>query len=223
MKISQKGIDLIKSFEGYVLKVYLDPVLIPTCGYGHTAGLTAAMVGQPITQAQADAFLKQDLEKFEAAVNSLGLDLNQNQFDALVSFAYNCGAGNLRNLVKGRSMQQIADTMLAYNKAKGKVLAGLVRRRQEERALFLSGIDQDINRNPYPEPSKLVKFGSKGNDVRWLQYALNKKGDYHLVIDGRAGELTIKALRDFQMRAFPDDPNEWDGICGSKTRARLKK
>jgi len=71
--------------------------------------------------------------------------------------------------------------------------------------------------NPYNEPTKNIKFGSKGNDVRWLQYSLNTHG-YHLIVDGIAGELTILALRDFQER------NELivDGICGPKTREKLR-
>jgi len=136
-KISQDGIDLIKKFEGCVLKVYLDAVGKPTCGYGHTAGLTKAMVGQPITQGQADEFLRSDLAKFEKSVNATGLQLNQNQFDALVSFTYNLGAGNLKKLITNRNLSQIADAMLLYNKAGGKVLNGLVKRRQAERNLFM--------------------------------------------------------------------------------------
>ena len=64
--------------------------------------------------------------------------LNQNQFDALTSFCYNCGNGNLKKLVSGRDAGTVAEKMLLYNKGGGKVLAGLVRRREEERALFLS-------------------------------------------------------------------------------------
>ena len=139
MKISRNGIDLIKSFEGCVLKVYLDPIGKPTCGYGHTAGLTKEMVGNPITQMQADGYLASDLVKFEKAVADIGLDLNQNQFDALVSFAYNCGIGNLKKLISGRTLPEIADALLLYNKAGGKVLTGLQRRRQAERDLFLRG------------------------------------------------------------------------------------
>ena len=77
--------------------------------------------------------------------------------------------------------------------------------------------EEDPNRNPYNEPTKNVKFGSKGNDVRWLQYALNKNG-YHLVVDGIAGELTILALRDYQER----NGLQVDGKCGPLTREKLK-
>jgi hypothetical protein len=170
-----------------------------------------------ITQAQADALLMQDLMRYEAAVIDTGLKLTQNQFDSLVSFAYNCGAGNLKKLVRGRDAQQIADTMLQYNKSGGNVLAGLTKRRQAERELFTSGMTEKKTGNPYPEPTKSVKLNSKGNDVRWLQYELNQHG-YKLIVDGIAGKLTIGALMDYQ------DENNLvpDGICGALTRASLK-
>ena len=77
--------------------------------------------------------------------------------------------------------------------------------------------------NPYPVPDKIVKLNSRGNDVRWMQYQLNETGHYGLIVDGVAGQLTIGALKDFQEHAFPNDPKEWDGICGAKTRAALLK
>ena len=222
MKTSEKGINLIKSFEGCVLKVYLDAVGVPTCGYGHTTGLTRAMVGTPITQAQAEAYLRADLEKFERAVDALGLPLNQNQQDALVSFAYNCGVGNLRKLCEGRTLSQIADKMLAYNKGGGRVLAGLTRRRNAERALFLTGVpdnrNEDPNRNPYDEPTKNVKLNTRGNDAKWVQVELNRKG-YHLTVDGYCGNKTVDAIKSFQF----SHGLVADGICGEKTRAALKK
>lgn len=77
--------------------------------------------------------------------------------------------------------------------------------------------------NPYPEPTKNIRLNSKGNDVRWLQWMLNDKGHYGLIVDGEAGDKTIEALTDFQKKAFPNEPKEWDGICGPLTRAALKK
>lgn len=140
MRIGQKGIDLIKFFEGCRLEAYLCPAGVPTIGYGHTAGVK---LGMKITQQQATEYLKQDLQIYENHVNRIvELPLNQNQFDALVSFCYNCGQGNLQKLVKGRNHEQIAKTMLLYNKANGKVLKGLKTRRQMEQKLFLT---PDIN------------------------------------------------------------------------------
>ena len=117
MRTSDRGIALIKSFEGCRLTAYLCPSGVWTIGYGHTAGVQK---GQVITQAQADAFLASDLQKYEKYVTATGLVLNQNQFDALVSFTYNCGNGNLKKLIKGRTLPEIAEAMLLYNKSNGK-------------------------------------------------------------------------------------------------------
>lgn len=134
MKTSQTGIDLIKKFEGCKLKAYKCPTGVWTIGYGHTSGVKE---GQTITQKQADNYLILDLKIFENHVNNLKLPLNQNQFDALVSFTYNCGPGNLKTLVKNRSLEQIAEALLLYNKAGGTTLLGLLKRRKAERELFL--------------------------------------------------------------------------------------
>lgn len=201
---SQKGIDLIKSFEGCRLTAYKCPAGVWTIGYGHTAGVFA---GQTITNAQAELFLKSDLEKFEKAVINTNLNLNQNQFDALVSFAYNCGAGNLVKLVKGRTVDQIADKLLLYNKANGKVLAGLTRRRTAERNLYLSACKKE----EYPT----LKIGSKGIYVTMLQTGLNGAGLYNGVISGVFEETTEEAVIRWQ-----DIKNlKKDGVCGQKTWA----
>lgn len=138
MKISQVGIDLIKSFEGCVLTAYLCPSNVWTIGYGHTNGVYQ---GQTITKEQAEQYLKEDIVKYENYVNNTGLVLNQNQFDALVSFTYNCGSGNLKKLIANRSLSEIADAILLYNKSNGKTLSGLVRRREAERKLFLTPVN----------------------------------------------------------------------------------
>ncbi|ETT31672.1 putative lysozyme [Paenibacillus sp. FSL R5-192] len=142
-KISQAGIELIKSFEGCKLTAY-KPVQSEnywTIGWGHYG--SDVKQGQTITQAQADAMLVEDLAKYEAFVNNKAyvpvLDqLTKNQFDALVSFCYNCGAGNLKTLCNGRTVAQIGQNITKYNKSSGIVLAGLVRRRQAELNLFNS-------------------------------------------------------------------------------------
>jgi flagellum-specific peptidoglycan hydrolase FlgJ len=76
------------------------------------------------------------------------------------------------------------------------------------------------NGNPYKEPTKNVKYNSRGNDVRWLQVELNRKG-YKLVVDGIFKDKTKQAVIDFQKKAFPDKPEEWDGIVGIKTRMAI--
>lgn len=217
MRTSTAGINLIKKFEGCRLNAY-KPVPTEkywTIGYGHYgADVSQGMV---ITQAQAEIMLGIDLQKYEQAVDRYTpFLLAQNQFDALVSFAYNCGAGNLKKLVANRNALQVADAMLRYNKAGGKELNGLTRRRVEERALFMKGIIG----NPYPEPVKTLKKGSQGDGVRWLQGELQRLG-YKIEADGAFGPETEKALRRFQASAFTD-PKERDGICGPKTRDKLK-
>lgn len=137
MKTSRTGINLICSFEGLRLTAYkaIPTEKFYTIGYGHYGkDVTKNM---RITKARAEELLTSDLVKFENAVNNLKLDLNQNQFDALVSFSYNCGTTNLKKLVANRTLSQIADAMLLYNKANSKVLSGLVKRRKAERELFL--------------------------------------------------------------------------------------
>lgn len=143
MKTSPKGIALIKSAEGLRLKAYPDPGTggLPwTIGYGSTLGVTRTMV---ITAEQAEQMLAVDLVRFERAVERLvEVPINQGQFDALVSFAYNVGEGNfakstlLRRLNSGDS-QGAAEQFGRWVNAGGKVLQGLVKRRAAERALFL--------------------------------------------------------------------------------------
>lgn len=144
MKTSQNGINLIKRFEGCKLTAYKCPAGVWTIAYGHTADVYS---GMKITQQQADEFLKQDLVVYENHVNNLNRPFNQNEFDALVSFCYNCGAGSLQTLCKNRTNAQIADALLLYNKGGGKVLQGLVNRRKAERELFLKPVDP--NALPY--------------------------------------------------------------------------
>lgn len=140
--VSDRGVELIARYEGCRLEAYLCPAGVWTIGYGHTAGVVK---GQTLPSKEAaKALLKEDLKKYGGYVNECGqkglisFSLNQNQFDALTSFCYNCGNGSLRKLVTGRSAGEIADKLLLYNKGGGKVLPGLTRRREEERALFLS-------------------------------------------------------------------------------------
>ena len=141
MKTSPKGIALIKEFEGLRLKAYKCPGGVWTIGYGHTAGVKPGMV---ITKAQAEEYLKADLIAFERYLNGLGLALNQNQFDALVSFIYNVGTGNFSNstlLRKVRANPQensIMDEFLRWVYSKGRVLPGLQRRRLAEMKLYFS-------------------------------------------------------------------------------------
>lgn len=135
LKISEPGLQLLKSFEGCRLKAYWD-VNGYSIGYGHHGpDVTKDM---KITQQQAVDFLKKDVSRFEKAVNDLPYEWNQNQFDALVDFAYNCGTGNLLKLTakNTRSIPEISNKITAYCKAGGVALSGLVNRRRAEQRLF---------------------------------------------------------------------------------------
>ena len=138
MKTSQRGINLIKQFEGVRLTAYKCPAGVYTIGYGHTRGVKR---GTKITEEEASAYLTADLLNSEKAVERYDsvYHWNQNEFDALVSFTFNCGAANLRSLLRNgrRNRSQIAATLPLYRKAGGKVLKGLERRRAAEKALFL--------------------------------------------------------------------------------------
>lgn len=142
MKISQKGLDLIKSFEGLELKAYKDSVGVLTIGWGSTG--SHVKQGMVITKEQAEELLKQDVSRFEKGVTELvKAPLNQNQFDALVSFSFNLGLGNLKSSTLLRKLNSLdysgaANEFTRWNKADGRVLNGLTRRREAEKKLFLS-------------------------------------------------------------------------------------
>lgn len=139
MNISRNGIDLIKKFEGCRLTAYKCPSGVYTIGYGHTSGVKK---GQRITQKEAEAYLREDVKKFENGVNKcVSVPLNQNQFDALISFTYNCGLtafknSTLRKKLNARDYEGAGKELLRWNKAGGVVLEGLKRRRKAEKDLF---------------------------------------------------------------------------------------
>lgn len=135
MKISKQGLELIKSFEGCRLKAYQDIANVWTIGYGHTGNVKSSDI---ITQKQADELLLKDLERFEKHVNIYVpiYDFNQNQYDALVSFAFNIG--NIRELTANgkNSVSDIKKLIPQYCHVKGVKVNGLVRRRNAELKLF---------------------------------------------------------------------------------------
>jgi lysozyme len=146
MKTSPRGIALIKYAEGLRLKAYPDPGTggLPwTIGYGSTSGVTRDMV---ITEAQAEQMLAADLVRFERAVERLvHVQLNQGQFDALVSFTYNVGEGNFTKSTLLRKLNAgdhagAAEQFARWVNAGGRVLVGLVKRRAAERAMFLGAV-----------------------------------------------------------------------------------
>ena len=140
MKISQKGIDLIKKFEGCKLQAYLCPAGVWTIGVGHTKGVKKGMV---ITQQQAETFLKDDIKPIETLLNGMGINYTQGQFDALVSWNFNLGQGNFKSstmykyIVARKSDLEITDQMVKWHNAGGKPLLGLKKRRCAEANMFL--------------------------------------------------------------------------------------
>lgn len=142
MNTSQAGIDAIKDYEGVRLKAYDDGVGVWTIGVGHTKGVKR---GDVITMDQVDEFLRADLQEAEAAVRlNVKVPLEQCQFDALVSFVFNLGAGAFKGSTLLKKLNSgdydgAADELLRWNKAGGRVLAGLTKRRISERIMFLEG------------------------------------------------------------------------------------
>lgn len=147
-KIGAKGLALIESFEGFRSKPYKCPAGIPTIGYGNTFypdGRKVSLSDSPINESQATDLLKNTLSTFEKYVDSFCRDdINQNQFDALVSFAYNLGPANLKSstLLKkvnnNPSDPTIRNEFMKWVRAGGRTLPGLVRRRQAEADLYFS-------------------------------------------------------------------------------------
>ena len=141
MKIGSKGLELIKHFEGCELEAYKCPAGVWTIGYGHIKGVQE---GMKITEMQAEEMLQSELIAYEGYINDLvEVELNQNQFDAMVSWVYNLGGGNLRastllKVLNAGNYAGVPEQMLRWNKAGGKVLEGLTRRRQAEADLFVA-------------------------------------------------------------------------------------
>ncbi len=198
MHVSQAGLDLIKSFEGYLdrmpdgsCRAYLCPADVWTIGWGCTEGVSEGLVW---TRQQAEEGLRRELIKHENAVKKLvTVDLNQNEFDALVSFTYNVGAGALSQSTLLRCLNAgdragAARAFNLWNRGGGKVLPGLVKRRAREALLFETPVDppqkpempQKVEASPGPvsEASRksMTIFGSLvalfGSCVQYLESAV---------------------------------------------------
>ena len=147
--MSIAGIMLIKKFEGFRARPYLCPAGVATCGYGSTFyadGTPVKLTDLLVSQADAELLLQGTLGQYEKAVNDgITQPLTQGQFDALVDFAYNCGVGNfrsstLRKKINAGDMAGASLEFARWNKGGGVVLAGLVRRREAERLLFVGNV-----------------------------------------------------------------------------------
>jgi lysozyme len=233
MKISQRGLDLVKAFEscmraigGGKFKAYLDPVNVLTIGWGHTNHHTPKFDASTVwTQQQCDDALAADMAIFEEVVNRLvKVPLHQHQFDALVSFAYNLGEGNLSKSALLRKLNAGDYTGAAkefpnWVRAGGQVLAGLVRRRNSEMVMFMGGHDVNYDGKPddpmahaVDEPRPILKIGSPyTGEVTRLQNLLG------IYVDGIFGPLTAKAVKEFQKSKGLVD----DGLVGPATRSAL--
>lgn len=214
--IGKEALEMIKQFEGCRLTAYKCPAGVWTIGYGHTVGVKE---GQTITQEQADAYLVEDCQKFADYVDNPSYvpitgSLNDNQRDALISFAYNCGAGNLKTLCKDRTAAQISNAILLYNKAGGSVLPGLVKRRKAEQELFnrpVGGTGGNTASSTAGQKGEeymdIIRKGSTGKAVKIWQVIIGVTPDG---IFGSATEFATKTFqRKFNLAA--------DGIVGEKT------
>ena len=220
MRISEKGLAMIEKFEGCLLKASNKLDGVWTIGYGQTGRYYGKRVrrGMTTTKAEAHAWLRDhSIKTYEDAVTqAVKVPLNQNQFDALVSFTYNVGVGALKQSTALRKLNAgdyagAADALTMWTKCRRKVLAGLVRRRKEERALFLTPVTQ-----PQTGNTDLLRKGDKGDDVKLLQHRLNILGS-QLAEDGIWGVKTDQAVRNYQYKAGLTV----DGIVGPKTQAAL--
>lgn len=222
LKASKDCIELIKKFEGCRLQGYICPAGVPTIGYGYTGKINGKPITTSlvITSAQAEDLLCTDLERFENHVRKFDSTYHwtQNEFDALVSFAYNVGSINGLTQNKRRTKAQIASAMLLYDKANGRVLTGLNKRRHAEKALFLktaSGKDDDT----VALTMKVLKSGSKGTSVKAVQILLNGYGYNCGTPDGEFGNKTLAAVKKFQKAKGLTV----DGAVGQKTYEKLLK
>jgi GH24 family phage-related lysozyme (muramidase) len=235
-RINDGGFKLLTTFEGCKLKAYDDGGEVWTIGYGHTHGV---FEGMTITQTQAEQFLHEDLEQFESYVEeAVQVDLNDDQFSALVCFCFNVGPGTdgfgtstlLKKLNAG-DYQGAVGQFPVWNKVKGEPWLGLTRRRLAEQALFLSkpwefaqAYEGPVNipvANTTAQASgarslKLTDPRMEGNDVQQLQLALQKAG-FNLDADGIFGKATEAAVRQFQEQKGL----EVDGIAGLATFSAL--
>lgn len=207
MKVSKTGVDLVAKYEGFVDHAYQDVVGVWTIGFGHTSGVRK---GQKITREDALELLQEELQDYADGMDKLvTVPLNQNQYDALTSFVYNLGVGSLKSstllrLLNAGSYGAAAVEFTKWNKAGGRVLAGLTRRRNEEKALFLKPI-------PKPAYPGLIKQGSTGVNVMTVQAKVGAVADgifgsgtkakvmafqkaHKLVADGIVGKVTWNAL-----------------------------
>ena len=171
MRVNRAALDLIKEFEGFRSETYRDIAGVLTIGYGTTSAAGVGIVpvpGMTITKAEAEWYLQKAVDKFAAQIAKyITAPINENEFGAFVSLAYNIGPTAFRKSSALRYFNagdktRAANNIRLFNKAGGKVLKGLVRRREAERALFLTPI---ANTKPLAAPGPV---SPKGSGLAWL-------------------------------------------------------
>lgn len=188
--INESGLKLIKEFEGLYLKAYRCPAGVLTIGYGHTGKDVKS--GMTITKERAEELLKKDIARFEKAVKRLKYDFNENQFSALVSFAFNCGEGNLKKLTQNgtRTKAEISKKLLLYNRANCNELKGLTRRRKAEQKLFNTAVKS----NDYKV--KVIANVLNVRDGAGTKYKINttvKKNEVYTIVEKKDGWGKLKS------------------------------
>lgn len=234
--ISNNGINLIKKFEGCRLSAYRDAVGVITIGYGWTKAIDGKplTMGTKITQVKAESLLREGLKSYESKVNKYDSKYhwNQNQFDALVSFCYNIG--NIDGLTANgtRSINEISNKLMSYNKAGGKILSGLTNRRKAEKELFLATTSSTSTVNNKQNHTNASKYTHK-DFVKEVQAAIGAK------VDGIAGNETlsktvtvsmtknnrhivVKSIQKY-FNTIKYDCGIIDGIAGTKFDSAVKK
>lgn len=225
MKTSARGVAAIALHEGVVTKAYRDVVGVWTIGVGHTeaAGPPKPVAGMTITRSEALAILARDLPKYEAAVNAVLPNVPQHVFDGAVSFCFNCGPGAVKSaswpkLYKAGKTASAESSLKSWNKAGGRVVAGLVNRRKAEADLIFRG--------QYPAgaaaidvtPTTAPRYDD-ASTIRGYQAALAALGFDPGPVDGVSGPKTRAALVSYQ-RVNGLVP---DGIYGPATKAALDR
>lgn len=213
MHMSQGGLDnLLKKFEGCKLKAYRCPAGVCTIGYGHTSAAGAPEVrdGMIITQADAEDILKRDIVKYEIAVMDLvKVKLTQNQFDVLVDFAYNAGVGNLKSStmlkkINSGDLDAVPAELMKWTKGGGKVLPGLVRRRQAAGAWWTAQDHPDDHEDHRAEPEAPPK----------RTMADSKQGNAALLTAGLGGLGVAKEVA-AQAKDASDMADQFVGLLGN--------
>lgn len=218
MKISEKGLNLIKSFEGCRLTAYKCPAGVWTIGWGHTGDVTE---GKTITQEQADQMLRDDMVAYELKVEKYNgiYGWNQNEFDALTSFAYNVGSIDQLTARGTRSREVIAEKMLAYNKGGGKVLPGLTRRRKAEQELFLAPVESVAASQQEPG---WIQCGDRWQYLRadgtYMRAGWMLINHHWYLFDQDGWMLTGWQQKDGK-RFYLEESGDYEGACWHETEA----